>query len=78
MIPEIARVLKKDGIFITITHDQCNMEELIFITRKTLEEHNLLPKNQLLPIEVIVQQFSAENGEELLRPLFQPDPENRF
>jgi len=70
MIPEIARVLKKDGTFITITHDQCNMQELIHITRKTLKEENLLADNQLLPIEVIVQQFSAENGEKLLRPYF--------
>lgn len=70
MIPEIARVLKKDGTFITITHDQCNMQELIHITRNTLKEHHLLADNHLLPIEVIVQQFSAENGETLLRPYF--------
>ena len=70
MIPEIARVLRKDGTFITITHDQCNMQELIHITRKTLKEQNLLANNHLLPIEVIVQQFSAENGEKLLRPYF--------
>lgn len=70
MIPEIARVLKKDGTFITITHDPCNMQELIHITRKTLKEHHLLDSNHLLPIEVIIQQFSAENGEKLLSPLF--------
>ena len=70
MLPEIARVLKKDGIFITITHDECNMQELIHITRNTLQEHNLLASNHLLPIEVIIRQFSAENGEILLRPLF--------
>jgi ubiquinone/menaquinone biosynthesis C-methylase UbiE len=70
MIPEIARVLKKDGTFITITHDQCNMQELIHITRKTLKEHRLLLKNQLLPIEVIIRQFSAENGRKLLNPFF--------
>jgi ubiquinone/menaquinone biosynthesis C-methylase UbiE len=70
IIPEIARVLKKDGIFITITHDQCNMQELIHITRKTLKEHRLLQKNQLLPIEVIIRQFSAENGKKLLGPFF--------
>jgi ubiquinone/menaquinone biosynthesis C-methylase UbiE len=69
-IPEIARILKKDGIFIAITHDQCNMQELIFITRKTLKEHKLLANNQLLPIEIILKQFSAENGEKLLSPLF--------
>ncbi len=37
MIPEIARVLKKDGIFITITHDQCNMQELISHHQKNAE-----------------------------------------
>ena len=70
MIPEIARILKKDGIFITITHDQCNMQELIAITRNTLEDNKLLANNQLLPIEIIVRQFSAENGEKLLYPSF--------
>jgi ubiquinone/menaquinone biosynthesis C-methylase UbiE len=70
MIPEIARILKKDGIFITITHNQCNMQELISITRKTLESHKLLTKNQRLPVELILRQFSAENGAELLRPHF--------
>jgi ubiquinone/menaquinone biosynthesis C-methylase UbiE len=70
MIPEIARVLKKDGFFITITHGQCNMRELISITRKTLEDHKLLAADQHLPIELILRQFSAENGEELLDPHF--------
>lgn len=70
MIPDIARVLKKDGVFITITHDLCNMQELISITRSTLKTYSLLPENQLLPVESIIQQFSAENGESLLCPYF--------
>ena len=70
MIPEIARVLKKDGFFIAITHDECNMEELILMTRTTLEEHRMLENHQLLPIESILRQFSADNGEKLLRPCF--------
>jgi ubiquinone/menaquinone biosynthesis C-methylase UbiE len=70
MIPEIARLLRKDGAFITITHDQCNMHELISITRSTLEEQSLLPKNQLLPVEMIIRQFSAQNGEAMLVPYF--------
>jgi SAM-dependent methyltransferase len=69
-IPDIARILKNDGFFIAITHDECNMEELIFITRQTLEEHNLLRKNALLPIELILRRFSAGNGLDLLRPHF--------
>jgi ubiquinone/menaquinone biosynthesis C-methylase UbiE len=107
MIPEIARVLKKDGKFITITHCQSNMRELIAITRSILEQnhgyepqsklrgiipsatrdcspyqsrraahtvlefHNkLLAENEPLPIEVIIRQFSAENGRELLNKNF--------
>ena len=70
MIPQIARILKKGGFFVAITHDECNMEELITITRTTLEEHQLLAKNQLLPVELILRQFSADNGEILLRRYF--------
>lgn len=70
MIPEIARVLKEDGLFITITHDECNMQELIHITRATLKEHHLLAGNRLLPIEIIIRQFSADNGKDLLDPYF--------
>jgi ubiquinone/menaquinone biosynthesis C-methylase UbiE len=70
MIPHIARILKKDGFFIAITHDECNMEELIIITRRTLEEHQWLASNQLLPIELILRQFSTGNGEKLLGPYF--------
>ena len=70
MIPEIARILKRDGIFITITHSQCNMQELIGITKKILKMNTLLTDNQSLPIEIIVSQFSAENGEKLLHPFF--------
>jgi len=70
MIPEIARVLRKGGVFITITHDECNMQELIHITRRTLKEQHLIADDQLLPIEIIIQQFSAQNGDEQLRPFF--------
>jgi ubiquinone/menaquinone biosynthesis C-methylase UbiE len=70
MIPEISRILQKDGIFITITHAQCNMKELIALTRNIIEEYKLLTSNQLLPIEVILRQFSAENGHERLTPFF--------
>jgi ubiquinone/menaquinone biosynthesis C-methylase UbiE len=70
MIPEISRILKRDGIFITITHSQCNMQELIGITKKILKMNTLLTNTQSLPVEIIVGQFSAENGEKLLHPFF--------
>ena len=70
MISEIARILKKDGIFITITHSQCNMQELISITKKVLKMNRLLTDNQSLPVEIIVGRFSAENGDRILAPFF--------
>jgi hypothetical protein len=70
MIPEIARVLKQDGKFITITHYQTNMQELIGITRNILEKNKLLDNNKPLPIEIIIRQFSAENGQDLLGKSF--------
>jgi len=70
MIPEIARVLKKDGLFITITHSQADMREIVVIVKNILQQNNSLNKKQSLPIEIIFEQFSAENGEKLLHPFF--------
>ena len=70
MIPYICRILKKNGMFITITHDECNMQELIHITRAVLKENHLLDNDRLLPVEVIIGQFSANNAEDLLAPYF--------
>jgi len=66
MIPEIARVLKKDGIFITVTHSQSNMKQLDSIIKKILKQNGFLKDEEFLPIDVIVRQFSAENGQDLL------------
>jgi len=70
IIPEIARVLKKNGTFITITHSRSNMKELITLTKTILKKNKLLSVNELLPIEIILRQFSTENGATLLYPYF--------
>jgi ubiquinone/menaquinone biosynthesis C-methylase UbiE len=70
MIPEIARILKKDGLFITITHSQADMREIVVIVKNILQQNNSLNEKQSLPIEIIFEQFSAENGEKLLHPFF--------
>jgi ubiquinone/menaquinone biosynthesis C-methylase UbiE len=70
MIPEISRVLKKDGLFITITHSHKDMHEMVGIVKKILKQNNSLDDKQSLPIELIFEQFSAENGKKLLHPFF--------
>lgn len=60
-IPEIARILKKEGYFIAITHYRTNLRELTDIIKKILKQNALL-ENDLLPIEAIVNHFSAEDG----------------
>jgi ubiquinone/menaquinone biosynthesis C-methylase UbiE len=78
MIPEIARILKKNGLFITITHSQADMREIVGIVKKILKQNNSLDDKQSLPIELIFEQFSAENGETLLRPFFSRIKEIEF
>lgn len=70
MIPEIARILNKDGLFITITHSHKDMREMVGIVKKIFRYNKLLEENQSLPIEIIFEQFSAENGGKLLHPFF--------
>jgi len=70
MIPEIARLLKKDGVFITITHCRSNMQELVLITKLVLQQNGLHDEQKPLPVEDIVSRFSGENGRELLQSSF--------
>ncbi len=73
MIPEIARVLKKDGLFVTITHSQADMQEIVGIVKKILRQNNSLDDKQSLPIELIFEQFSAENGKNASPSFFRQD-----
>jgi ubiquinone/menaquinone biosynthesis C-methylase UbiE len=68
-IPDISRILAPHGIFIVITHDRNNMKELISITKEVLSRNNML-KEENLPLEKIIAQFSSENGMEMLKPWF--------
>ncbi|MBA4396153.1 MAG: hypothetical protein C0394_01995 [Syntrophus sp. (in: bacteria)] len=69
VIPEVARLLRPDGIFAVITHDRRNNGELVDLTKRILEANGLLPQKEL-PLEIINHRFSAGNGEALLKPWF--------
>ena len=68
-IAEISRIMAPDGIFVVITHDKNNMKELISVTKDILKKNNIL-KEERLPLENIISQFSSENGMEVLTPWF--------
>jgi SAM-dependent methyltransferase len=61
IIPEIARTLKPQGIFITITHCEDSFSGL-YKAAKLNEEFTLIAK--------LVKNFSGENGEQKLKPHF--------
>jgi SAM-dependent methyltransferase len=70
VLPDIARILKPDGLFITITHASGNMRELIDVIRSILKARRIIQPDDVLPIEEILKAFSAENGKALLAPHF--------
>ncbi|MEW6488041.1 MAG: NUDIX domain-containing protein [Thermodesulfobacteriota bacterium] len=68
-VRDIARVLTDHGTFVAVTHSQESWRELIRHIPFTLESLGLgVP--ELLSIQKLLRTFSAENGEELLRPSF--------
>jgi SAM-dependent methyltransferase len=69
VIPEVARLLRPEGIFAVITHCRRNNGELIDLTKRTLETNGLLQEKDL-PLEIINNRFSSDNGEALLKPWF--------
>lgn len=68
-IPQVARILKNDGLFITITHSCPHMKELTFLVRGILESENM-PHDHLLPYEQLINRFCDYNGTGLLYPWF--------
>jgi len=69
VIPEVARLLRPGGIFAVITHCRRNNGELIDLTKMILETNGLLQEKDL-PLEIINNRFSSDNGETLLKPWF--------
>ena len=76
-IPEIARILRPDGIFITVTHTLPHMQELIDIFKLLLTQH-LGHAVRSLPLEKVFAAFSNVNGRLLLSPWFQEVREKKY
>jgi SAM-dependent methyltransferase len=69
IIPHISRILKEDGFFITITHGEKNMGELIEVASGILAQNTRF-KGKKLPIESIIRHFSTHNCRPLLSSCF--------
>ena len=69
LIPEIARVLNDDGVFLSITHSRNTLGEAIKIINECMEEHGILEKGGSA-IEKLFSAFPMEDGLDILRPYF--------
>lgn len=68
-VPIIARLLKKSGIFVAITHAVPHMEELGEIMKQCLFEKSGKQVYRL-PEEDLFERFSDQNAKKLLEPWF--------
>ncbi len=69
IIPHISRILKDEGVFITITHCENNMRELIDAVKDILKNKKIFQLNKL-PVEMIIGKFTSGNCHSLLSPWF--------
>jgi len=76
-VPDIARVLRPNGFFITVTHTAPHMQELVDIVKKLLEKHVGHPV-QSLPLEKQFEAFSDANGFQVLSPWFREIREKKY
>lgn len=76
-IAEIARILRPDGYFITVTHAVPHMAELVDII-KMLIKKQLGLSMQSLPLEKLCRNFSNHNAFQLLSPLFGDVREKKY
>jgi len=68
-IQEIARVLKDDGLFVTITHARPHMIEFTSFVKASFDK-NQVELNDDLPFNILIEEFSDLNGKPLLSESF--------
>lgn len=69
LIGQIARVLRPDGVFITITHAEASLSEVIRLIPDCIRSVGVEPPAEPA-IGRLLRRFSLENGEEQLRGHF--------
>jgi ubiquinone/menaquinone biosynthesis C-methylase UbiE len=68
-LPEIARVLRDDGVFVAITHSERSLGEFLEDVRIPLL-HDERMTAERFGVEEVLREFSAENGLSRLSPHF--------
>jgi len=76
-VPEIARILRPAGTFITVTHTLPHMPEIIAIFKLLLTRH-LGRTVTSLPVESLFAAFSSANGIQVLSPWFLEINEKKY
>jgi ubiquinone/menaquinone biosynthesis C-methylase UbiE len=69
LIPQISRILKKNGLFITITHSEISLQSAIDLIIKSLLLAGINVQDELA-ITSLFKKFSTQNGYEKLSPYF--------
>jgi len=69
LIPEISRILKNGGLFITITHTRESLSEAIKLIVTAMKEVGIHVEGDM-KITRLFDSFSSENGRSLLKPHF--------
>ncbi len=76
-LAHIAGVLKDDGYFVTITHSEDLLRELIEYIPEVMGDMGVkIP--EILCIQRLFQEFSCENGQQLLAPFFAEISHKKF
>jgi SAM-dependent methyltransferase len=61
LIPEVARILRRNGLFIAVTHSVHSLQELMRFVPVCMEQAGMKPPDDLM-MHKLFQSFSLENG----------------
>lgn len=70
LIPEIARILKRSGLFIAVTHSRDSLHEVAGFVSESMRKTGLEPPEDL-KIHELFHAFSLEDGSAKLAPYFE-------